>query len=408
MKKTILIDHFWTGHHPTYLKLFSKAILSCGHSVVVFCPSPHEVQQWIAVNCPHDRERFRGFEIREPARPRFLPSRMGDALYGAAWWLSAAGAVRKAHRETGTKPDLVFFAWLDSYLGFFQGVRPVDLIFPYPWAGLYFHPRHLRSPDISPEARGYDGEIRSVNCRGVALLDEGVADRMRVRFPGKPVVVFPDVADQSAPDRGYPVLKDLVERAAGRKIVSLLGGLAKRKGMLTLLEAARLMAPDECLFSFCGVLAEQAFAPEEAAAVRQLAADPPRNCFFHFGRIPDEAQFNALVERSDVLFAGYENFPHSSNILTKAALFEKPVLVSRGSCMEERVRTFGLGTSFDTGDVAGCVAGLRRLLEGKDLKADFSGFRATHSPERFEEAMGSILAAAALPPDPTEVTTERR
>jgi hypothetical protein len=53
---------------------------------------------------------------------------------------------------------------------------------------------------------------------------------------------------------------------------------------------------------------------------------------------PDEAQFNSLVYICDILFAAYNNFPNSSNILTKAAIFQRPVVVSNNFCMEKRVK----------------------------------------------------------------------
>ena len=37
------------------------------------------------------------------------------------------------------------------------------------------------------------------------------------------------------------------------------------------------------------------------------------------------------------------NFPHSSNIMTKAAAFNKPILVNDGYLMSERVKTYGIG-----------------------------------------------------------------
>ena len=54
-------------------------------------------------------------------------------------------------------------------------------------------------------------------------------------------------------------------------------------------------------------------------------------------KIPDESCFNALIAESDLIFAAYKQFTGSSNLLTKAAAFRKPVIVSRGLCMGRRV-----------------------------------------------------------------------
>lgn len=60
-------------------------------------------------------------------------------------------------------------------------------------------------------------------------------------------------------------------------------------------------------------------------------------------KIPDESCFNALIAESDLIFAAYKQFTGSSNLLTKAAAFRKPVIVSRGLCMGRRVEQYGTG-----------------------------------------------------------------
>lgn len=396
MKTIALIDPFWTGHHSTYLKLFAKAMLSLGHTVMAFCPHPHEVTEWVAANCEQSSARFQGFELKEPKPSSFPYQPVQKALNDMSLWRSAAQAIKKARRSTGARPDLVFLAYLDDYLGNYDSPRMIDLLFPYPWTGLYFNPWYLRQyereSDILGPSSQFDVEALAKRCRGIGLLDEGIADRMRERLPGKRVVVLPDIADDSPPDPDFPLYREIVARAKGRKIVSLLGGIAKRKGVLTLLEAAEQLRSDDCFFVFAGPLIEQAFDSGEVPYIRRIAADPPENCLFHFGFIPGEARFNALVTLSDILFAGYVNFPHSSNLLTKAALFEKPVIASREYCMGERVEAFRLGECIGEGNVSECVAALRRLLNGDDTNRNFAGYRLLHSEERFRSALQTLLS----------------
>lgn len=393
MRTIAIIDPYWTGHHATYVKLFSKTLLALGHRVMAFCPNPPEVEDWLAANCAHDRTKFQGFELHDPVPPRFPYEPVQTALTGLVMWRSAAQALKCAHRKTGIRPDLVFFLWLDNYLGHYRNRHVVDLLFPHDWAGLYFQPRHLRQyghlSDIQGPPTDHDVELLSSRCRGVALLDEGVADLLRARLTDKPVVVFPDVADASPPDHDYPLLHDIVSKARGRRIISIIGGLARRKGMFTLLEAASQMQQDDCFFLFAGV---PSLTAEEETTLSEIIADSPENCFFHLGFIPGEAQFNALVEVSDVLYAAYENFPHSSNLLTKAALFEKPVIVSTGNCMGERVAALRIGESIAGGNIAECIAAIRRLLTAHNAEWNFAGFRKLHSEERLSAAVEKILA----------------
>ena len=73
-----------------------------------------------------------------------------------------------------------------------------------------------------------------------------------------------------------------------------------------------------------------------------------------------QRQFYALHSVCDILFGVYHQFAHSSGLLTKAAFFQKPVIVSKGYCMEERVRKYHLGLVVDEGDVSLSVRSLMR------------------------------------------------
>lgn len=394
MKNIALIDPYWSGHHSSYLNLITKTLLSLGHNVMVFCPNPLELRNWIGVNCKQHQEKLLLVEMREPKEFCFPVLRVQMALNGLTWWRFAAKVVKKAQSETGFFTDLVFFPWLDSYLGRYQSHRIIDKIFPYNWSGIYFHPFHLRLSLRSSTVRGgphdYDESLHSNRCRSVAILDEGVKEKLQEKLPDKPVIIFPDIADATQPDHNFSVLHEVIAKSDGRKIITLIGGLAKRKGILTLLETARKSPSAEWFFLFAGHLSEDSFGSNELQFIREIESNPPQNCYFHFNFIPEEAQFNSLVEVSDILFASYENFPHSSNILTKAAIFEKPLIVSRGFCMEERIKAFKMGESIEYDNVSQCIDAIGRLLETKELRADFAGYRLIHSEERLRLAFQAI------------------
>jgi UDP:flavonoid glycosyltransferase YjiC (YdhE family) len=98
------------------------------------------------------------------------------------------------------------------------------------------------------------------------------------------------------------------------------------------------------------------------------------------------------------LFAGYRDFPNSSNALTKAAVFERPIVVSDGYLMAERVRMFGLGEVIPEGNAEALVAALRRMLAlgyGDELRgrARWKDYREAHSMVRLKKAMEELLAA---------------
>lgn len=398
LKTIALIDTLWFGHHPTYIKIFSKTLLELGCKVMLFCPEPAEVSQWIILNC-QKHDLFHAFELKEPELNESLITLAPNTFTALAYWKHTATAIQKVSLKIGSSPDLVFFAWLDSYLSSYAIHYIVDKIFPYDWSGLYFRsyhqPKQQKHSILSKFLNPYT-VLQSSHCKSVAILNEDTAETLQSKLKKKPVIVFPDFTDESLPDFSFPIIKQIQDKAAGRKIIGLLGSLDKRKGFLTLLEVSQKMVEKDCFFVFAGQLGESSFLPHELMKMQNIVDSIPHNCFFHFERIPDEAQFNSLVYICDILFAAYNNFPNSSNILTKAAIFQKPVVVSNNFCMEKRVKKFYLGLTINEGDTLQCIDTLAQLcfqstLDNEDLKRNFEGYKHVHSIEQLYKAFSNIL-----------------
>jgi glycosyltransferase involved in cell wall biosynthesis len=396
LKTIALVDSIRGGHHPTYFKIFAKTLLELGHEVIALSPEPEEVSQWVASHCPELASNFHSFELHEPSPSQFSCRRLQARAMAVACWQRVAQSIQEISSKLGKAPDITFFAWLDTYLGLIPAIT--DPIFPYPWSGLYFQPGYLRIP---PKLRWMRHGIlnplsvlKSPHCPVVAVLDEGIADKLQQKL-NKPVVVLTDITDESPPDMDFEIVKKIRAKAAGRKIVGLLGSLDRRKGTLTLLEVSQQVS-DRWFFVFAGRLAEPAFTAAELAKIEEIVKANPDNCFFYWNSIPDGSGFNAVVQVCDVLYAAYENFPYSSNILTKAAIFEKPVIASKNYCMGERVEKFNLGYGIEGGSVSQCVSILERLHEelstgSLSIQPDFEGYRHRHSIEQLRAAFQKIL-----------------
>jgi len=396
LKTIALVDTLWGGHHPTYLKFFAKTLLDLGNEVISLCPEPEEMNLWIASHCPELASNFHSFELHEPSPSKFSGRRLLARAMAVARWQRAAQSIQEISSKLGKAPDITFFAWLDTYLRLIPAIT--DTIFPYPWSGLYFRPRYLRIPPKFQWMRhgilNPLSVLKSSHCPVVAVLDEGIAEKLQQKL-NKPVVVLTDITDESPPDMSFEIAQKIRAKAAGRKIIGLLGSLDKRKGTLTLLEVSR-QASDRWFFVFAGRLAEPAFTAAELARIEEIVKANPDNCFFYLNSIPDGSRFNAVVQVCDVLYAAYENFPYSSNILNKAAIFEKPVIASKNYCMGERVQKFNLGYGIEGGSVSQCVSILERLHEelstgNLSIQPDFEGYRHRHSIDQLISAFQKIL-----------------
>ncbi len=403
MKIIALVEDNWIGHRPTYLKLFAKILLDLGHQVIVFCPQPQEVKSWVILNCGEKSKNFIAFALQKRENNTFPIYQVRSILNAVNRWSHTRIAIEQAELQTGNVPDLVFFTWMDSYLAPYLTYHLVDQVFPYNWSGLYFHPRELRiRQKFWSICRGFLRALalfKSPRCRGVAILDEGIASRLRSQISNKPVITFPDFADDFTPDSDYVIAQKIKQQAQGRKIVGLLGLQSKRKGILTLIRVAKQAIKENIFFVFAGQLSEQTFNINERKEIQYFVQSQPENCFFYFQRIPGEPQFNALINICDLLFAVYENFPHSSNILTKAAIFEKPVLASNRFCIAERVHKFSLGLCVEESNVSQSLEALLCLSQGinfhhEPINFKFNEYRQLHSIERIYTLLPQIINAS--------------
>ena len=409
MQTIALVDaNHGRGHHLTYMRFFCKTLLELGYRIMAFYPEPEAVTDWLRIHCHQHLEHFHAFEISEYQHRKVplmgkIPSRFQPIVVLARWHYTAR-IIQAAVNQIGCEPDLVFFNWLDNYFSYFLTHHPIDVIFPYQWSGIYFRPGDLRfrRNALIP----HYAIAKSPRCQALTLLDEDFAAHMSGL--DCPVLPFPDLTDEAEPEPNLGIVHQIRQKAGKRKIIGLAGSLSKRKGLLTFLEVARQSSQEDWFFVLAGPLNQATFhqeygqrLSEEFQKVQDILESPPDNCFFHLQSIPDGPEFNGLINTFDILFAAYENFPYSSNILTKAAVFQKPVIVSEGFCMANRVQKFQLGVTVPEGNVAQCIQAIDQLCQSdaphsSPLKFDFDGYRQLHSAEQLGKIFASLLGEPGI------------
>jgi glycosyltransferase involved in cell wall biosynthesis len=401
LKTIALIEYHQGGHHTTYLRFLSKALLELGYQVMVFSSQLEEIEEWINHNCPNYLQQFHIFSIQPEGRPMLpiISKKLPTFLAIFERWFYAAAIIRKASLKIGSSPNLVFFNCLDGYFSRYLPHQIVDSVFPYNWSGLSLQAglellRQRPLPILSNYLYFWTA-TQSPRCHAIAVLDRETARQLENKIQ-KPVITFPDFADESPFDPDYIVAKQILELAHGRKIVGLIGSLTKRKGLLTLLKVAEQLVDKDFFFVFAGRLYKDTFSDEEFFIIKNVDQASLDNCFFHLDQIPDEPQFNALINSLDILFSAYENFPNSSNILTKAAVFKKPIIVSEGFCMGERVKKFNLGVTIPERNVSKCIEALYYLrteinMDIHKSKFGFEQYQLLNSPQKLQEALSQII-----------------
>ena len=375
-KIVALVDTLWMGHHPTYFKLLTKNFLEIGCEVWAFCPNVEDLRNYamqeIHGECQARLQIFQMPLIRhlriyatEDSPVKYLKRPIRDTL---TYWLTTAAAIDSISWLRNKKPDLVFLAKLEGWLQGFMPAWLVEKIFRYDWTGIYMCPyqfyssRRVHLPIIKPERT-----LSAKNCRVITMLDEEMTEKLSAVLK-KPVLHFPDITDEAPPILNHPILEKIKEKARGRKIIGLIGGLSPRKGLKTFVEVAS-KATDK-FFLLAGRFAE-AIDKETEEILKQ--AQKLENCLLHYQRIPDGEEFNAFINLCDIIFAAYIDFKYSSNIMTKAALFKKPIIVSEGGLMAARVRRFKTGVVIEQENAEQCLAAIERLCK-EQVHISNSGF----------------------------------
>lgn len=400
MKTVALADTRWAGHHQTYLFELSASLLRNGVRLILLCPHPEKIRErLLAAGLDADEERLRGVTLIASNRSYFS-KRDHDPLTTLMRWQRTGQRLRECEAEHGWRPDLVFFAYLDNYVRFMPFHAIPEILLGYPWTGIYFRNHHLGEQpcSLTLAAKG-DYLFRSESCQAICVLDERFSGALQ-QLSGKRIIEFPDVTDEVPPAAELPEVTAIVKQAAGRKIVCLIS-MERRKGVLTLLKAAReaKLRGLPYFFVATGTFMSDTFTPEQLAFCKEVEKEAKEgrldNLIFHTdgGRVSDEF-FNGLFMAADVIWAGYEDFEGSSNALTKAALWKAPVLATAGQCVGARVERYRLGATFPERDVDKCLAALKSILEESPEERatrDFAGYHAQHSRARLDSLMGGLV-----------------
>lgn len=387
-----LIDTRWVGHHPTFFREFAASLRRLGHRVIALCPEPAEL--------PGDDGVFAAeFSGLHGSLWSAFDNDPATTLY--RWW-AARRALDLAEDRSGWSTDVVFFPYLDNFLRFLPSPTAPDLILGRPWSGLYFRNQHLGRPARTPQAwvrRLAKGDRLLKSGRAlpfIGVLDERFNADLK-RHTGRDALPFPDITDETPPAADSTLSHTLRNMARGRPIIGLAGSLEKRKGLLTLLRAAEASAAagDDWFFAAVGPMADGTFSSEELAWIDSLRERLAGSLFVDMSRqrIPDGAPYNSVFSTFALSWAAYEDFQGSSNTLTKAALFEVPVVATAGECIGARVDAFALGATFPEGDASAARAAIARVLaeERTGVRRGYEAYRQFHSRPSLDATFSRLL-----------------
>ena len=293
------------------------------------------------------------------------------------------------------RTQLVFNMYVDGYLPqakawadmVFSDVKDSVIAASIPWAGLCITPENLCEQQASQTMPDY---YLLSNYQGTCFLDETLPQKYRDHYPSKYFEFLPDITETDLPTTPNPLALDIKHKAAGRKIVFMGGSIGKQKNLAQWVDLVLNLDPTQWYFVQIGRINVNNLTPADEHALALLKQQQPANLYIHSEYLPDETVFNALIAASDVIFAVYRDFNRSSNMLSKAAYFEKPILVADNCLMGERVTKYEIGLAVSPNHSEGIQAGLASLLKLEGLATKFANYRADFSRTEFSRRLDAF------------------
>lgn len=244
---------------------------------------------------------------------------------------------------------------------------------------------------ITPQQYPVEGYYFLERYRGTCFLDESMTDHYKVALPDKHFVYLPDITETALPEISSRLAADIKSQAKNRKIVFLGGSIGKQKNIARWLDLISKADTAKWFFVQIGRINTNNLTPEDERALKNVMKAPPENLMIKSSYLKDERDFNEIIALSDVIFAVYRDFTRSSNMLSKAAFFEKPILVAENSLMAQRVTQYGIGLAVMQDDTQHILEGLNALEHINSLKDKFLSYRNSFSEQALQMKLSKFI-----------------
>lgn len=388
------------GHLDSWNALFVSILLEAGWSVCAATPNASDLIARLRKKGLAESPNLQVLNWEMPRRT--FAARIGNRLLRVLKSLHGQEATENQYDPRFLRVDEFFnrlrylrrqCKWkvamtLNMYMDMYPASKDDWKVFlksnELPWSGIRFVP--------TPGAE--EGYYQLPSLAGMCFLDQRVCDAYQKFLPHKKFEYLPDITDNTLPDEQTQLLSEIRGKAGTRKIVFLGGTLGGTKNLSCWYQLIAQMDSTRWYFVQIGELFEDTLSDEDLYELNKIRARCPENLFIKQMYLPDEAQFNEIINGSDAIFAVYRNFAISSNMLGKAAAFGKPILVARGQLMGDRVLQYGIGTTVVENDVAGMEIALKSLVSNPQLRHDnFEAYRRDFGVIELSRRLCHFLAA---------------
>lgn len=405
------------GHLDSWNALFVSFLLEAGWQVASISPGADDLRSRLAQKNLAHHQNLQILEWRTPKRSlaervrsklwRIFRASVGHEPNEANRELEAsylqplefAQRVRDATTQLSYKPQIVFNMYMDLYRPDAVGWEPFAQIHKLPWAGIRFVPSPVHDAITHTRVQPNEAYYQVPTLAGMCFLDEQLCQQYARQLPEKSFGYLPDVTENSLPTQASDIALEITRRAAGRKVVFLGGTIGGNKNLSQWFALVAIAKSTEWFFVQIGEVYEQSLSAADLAAYQQIQKTQPENLFLKAEYLPDERVFNSVIAASDILFAVYRNFSISSNMLGKAAAFEKPILVAEGFLMGARVEQYQIGLTVPEEDTEKMLSAITQLSMTSEARVvaraeHFAAYRQDFSHDALKARFFSFLEKA--------------
>lgn len=366
------------GHLDSWHVLFIDLVSKSGFGVIAVCNDPEGLRLKLKHKGIYESEYLVVLDATDRTTgPHSILKKFWHrchALYGRLMFRQRKTSLDPAlffdrvnqliDRYTG-QIRLVFNMYVDAYPSDPQYWKNLSFLNSLPWVGLC----------ITPSAHPSEGYYSLHTYKGTCLLDEAICKTYQQEMPGRMFEFLPDITETALPEQRSALANDILSFAAGRKIVFMGGSIGKQKNLVHWYDLIGLCDQSQWFFVQMGRINTNNLTLDDESALKKIQCNPPENLFTYPEYVKDERIFNEIISISDVIFAVYRDFARSSNMLSKAAYFEKPILVAENCLMGQRVSHYKIGLAVDADETSSIYSGLISLLELDSIKDNFAAYR---------------------------------
>jgi len=381
------------GHLDSWASLTVAAVLDSGGKATVVAPQTTCKALNIHFEGPTSRSALFTIPLDTGATSPwrlfwFLASLMlsvKSLISGKLDWRASPLTVLKANqlarRSLDASIDVIFLPYLDGFNTRKGEWKLLRRLLPIPLVGIRFVGSAERRTELH----------ESVDA--VALLDERLVDQCNKDLRAPRYVFLPDISPISTKHSDSDLYQQIRRFSSGRKIVLLIGAINSRKSPRLWCDVIDAGDPKEWAFVQVGKVEWRSLGGNSAQRLRDTHLAHPES-FLLIDEYVSDVNFHLVFELADAVFAVYDNFSESSNLIFHSAYHRKPVLVANSGLMATRVQQFGLGLLCQDTNPKAVLQQLSRMIK-QGVSADgVRHYQETFNESEFKKAISQLVSIA--------------